>query len=225
MKNIANKICVSITGWRESDWRGKLAEIKRFRITEAALFLEKYRRPQREKIYKALTNSIVKKVPLVHLRNDMSAEELEYLCNKYNNPYLTIHEDSFKGIAKWKKYKKKLYLEMNYDNKVPRNARVGQVGGFCVDLSHFMAAKEKRVKDFEYVIKRKKNNNIFACNHINGYSYKHKWDIHKIKNLEEFKYLKTLPRFVFGDVIAIETNNSIAEQLKFKKYIIKMLKK
>ena len=221
-KNIADKIYVSITGRKEKQWKDKLKEIQKYKIDEVALFLEYYRKPQRKKIYEALKKSSIKKIPLVHIRNDMDEKELEYLCKEYNNPYLTIHEDGFKYLKKWKKFKKNLYLEMNYDNKVKKNVKVGSIGGFCIDLSHFKASEEKWAKDFEYVVKRKKNG-IFACNHLNGYSYENNWDIHDIKNLKEFKYIETLPKFLFGDVIAIETNNSIKDQLKFKKHLIKML--
>jgi len=36
--------------------------------------------------------------------------------------------------------------------------------------------------------------------------------------------LKTLPEFLFGECIAIEADHSIAKQLEFKKYVLKMLK-
>ena len=71
----------------------------------------------------------------------------------------------------------------------------------------------------------KKNKNLFKCNHLNGYSYAKNIDLHTIFSLKEFDYLKTLPTFVFGDVIAIETFNSLKEQITFKKYIINLLQK
>jgi len=42
-------------------------------------------------------------------------------------------------------------------------------------------------------------------------------------NLKNFDYLKTLPKFVFGECITLEMFNPIKEQLEFKKYIAQLL--
>jgi hypothetical protein len=65
--------------------------------------------------------------------------------------------------------------------------------------------------------------NCFACNHLNGYSFKRNTDLHTIRSLKDFNYLKTLPKFLFGNVIGLETENNISRQLEFKKYLVKLL--
>lgn len=112
---------------------------------------------------------------------------------------------------------------MNYDNHVDNFVKVKKVGGFCTDLSHFKAGEEKWSKDFRYVVNNVKNRKYFACNHLNGYSYEKNCDMHMVGKLKDFNYLKTLPKFLFGEVIAIETYNTIREQQKFKKHLIKLL--
>ena len=42
-------------------------------------------------------------------------------------------------------------------------------------------------------------------------------------SLKDFDYLTTLPKYVFSDIIALEVDNSIKEQLKFKEYLDKLL--
>jgi hypothetical protein len=210
-KELSKRILVSITGNKDIHWQSKLKEIKKHRITRVALFLEIFKRPQREKIYKALLKSDIKTIPLVHIRNDMDKEELKFLAKNFKPKYFTIHEDSFDIMEKWKGYYKKLFLEMNYDNFISRKVDVSKIGGFCIDISHFKAGEEKWSKEFKYILGRRKNKNIFACNHLNGYSYKKNIDLHTIKDLKEFDYLKTF--------------NKISEQLKFKKHIIEMLGK
>jgi len=153
----------------------------------------------------------------------MTRDELELLIKKYKAKYLTIHENSFKVMNKWHGFYRKLYLEMNYDNSVASDVKVKKIGGFCVDLSHFKSAEEKWSKEFKYTLKRRQKRKTFASNHLNGYSYKENHDLHTITSLKQFDYLKTLPEFVFGKVIAIEVFNSIEEQLKFKKHVIKLL--
>ncbi len=114
---------------------------------------------------------------------------------------------------------------MNYDDVVDSFVRIKKIGGFCIDFSHFKAAEEKWSKEFEYILKRRKKSWLFGCNHLNGYSYEENTDLHTVRSLKSFNYLKTLPEFLFGQAIGIETNNSITEQLKFKKYLVKMLNK
>ncbi len=111
---------------------------------------------------------------------------------------------------------------MNKDNIVDKSVIVEKIGGFCVDLSHFKSAEEKWSKEFIYTLERA-DDKIFACNHLNGYSYRKNTDLHTIHHLREFNYLRALPEFLFGECIAIEADNSIAKQLEFKKYLLKFL--
>ncbi len=225
MKNNWDKrLILSLTGDSEKHWRDKINEINDLGLKKIALFLEYYKKDQREMIYKALEESCVEEIPLVHIKNDMDRYELKYLKDKYFNSTLTIHENSFDYVEKWHGFYKSLYLEMNFDNFIAQNVKVEKIGGFCVDLAHFKAGEEKWSKDFEYVLKRRKNKNIFTCNHLGGYSYEKNLDVHVPTSVHQFDYLKTLPDFVFSDIIAIEITNSIADQIKYKKYILEILK-
>jgi len=222
--DFSKKIFVGITNNDDGSWRSKLEEIKKFELTEAALFLEQVAtKEERKEVYAELEKAGIKRIPLVHIRNEMDKDELSYLCQRYDNPCLTIHESSFKYLDKWRGFHKNLFLEMNKDNHVAGNIDVSKIGGFCVDLAHFKAGEEKWSKDFLYVLSQRKKDKYFVCNHLNGYSYDKNSDIHTIKSFREFDYLKTLPKFLFGDIIAIETYNSIEEQLKFKDYVSKLL--
>ncbi|HOY56386.1 MAG TPA: hypothetical protein PLH37_03130 [bacterium] len=86
----------------------------------------------------------------------MIGEELKYLCLRYKNPCLTIHEDSFAKLSKWDGFHKNLYLEMNYDNNISSQVDLDKIAGFCIDLSHFKSAEEKWSKEFEFVANKKK---------------------------------------------------------------------
>jgi len=224
-KDFSKRILFGITGHKDNHWKNKLKEIDKLRISTVALFLERLNESQRKRIYKALLTSKIKKIPLVHIRNDMKREELVFLVKKFGSSCLTIHEDSFKVLNKWKGFYKQLFLEMNTDNFVSHSVKVRKIGGFCVDLAHFKREEEKWSKEFEYTIKRRKISRFFACNHLNGYSFERNMDLHTIKNLKDFDYLKTLPKFLFGNVIGLETENRISEQLEFKKYLVKFLNK
>ncbi len=227
-------ILISITGRTPQEWRDKLAEIQSRDITEVALFLEFYNPAEKQEIYDALLKSDVKSIPLVHLRHDMQKEELEFLQQNFGTKYFTCHEENFvwDNLPQWKGFYKNIYLEMNFDNFVSKKVQVEKIGGFCIDLAHFKVGLEKLSKDFEYVYKAtlrhgsgqtKSLKELFVCNHLNGWDPEKNIDMHTIKDLANFDYLKTLPEFVFGKYIALETFNSIQEQLEFKKYLNNLL--
>ncbi len=222
-KDFSDRILVGITGSKERDWKNKLHDINKRKISKVALFLECFNKPERKKIYKSLLSSKIKKIPLVHIRHGMDKAELNFLKKNFGTTHFTIHESNFNIINRWKGFYKHLFLEMNFDNFIPKSVKVNRIGGFCVDLAHFKVEEERWTKEFEYIFKREKIHRYFACNHLNGYSYKKNIDLHQIKNLNDFNYLKTLPKFLFGDIIALETLNGIPEQLKFKKYLSNIL--
>lgn len=219
----SNKILVSITGSKDKDWEDKLRDIDKFRISKIALFLECFELSQRRKIYKALLKSTVKEIPLVHIKNDMKKGELDFLAKNFKSRYFTIHENSFEFLDKWQGFHKRLFLEMNKDNFIAQSVKVNKIGGFCIDLAHFKAASYDHTNEFKYIIRRRRVHHYFACNHLNGYNPEKNSDMHTVKSLKDFDYLKTLPKFLFGKAIGLETKNSISEQLKFKKYLTKML--
>lgn len=220
------KILVSITGSREKDWQEKLKEIEKSKIKEIALFLEIFEKEQREKIYRALLQSKIKSIPLVHIRDDMARAELIFLKKNFKAKYFTIHENNFvqHDVESWRGFYKDLCLEMDYDNFVSKKVEVEKIGGFCIDLAHFKAGTDRLNKDFEYVYNKRKTKKYFKCNHVNGYDSKTSCDMHTIKDFKDFDYLKSLPKWLFGKIIAIECFNPIEEQIEFKKYLSKILK-
>ncbi len=217
------KLLVSITGNNAKESMAKINEIKKLKLTEVALFLECLNKDGRNKIYIALKKSGIKNIPLVHLRSDMTYEEVAMLHKTYKVKYFTIHEDHFKIIHHWRGFYKKLYLEMSTDNYVDSSVRVEKIGGFCVDLAHYKKQFILKNKDYKYVHDRKNNLKLFVCNHLSGYDPKRNTDMHVVKSKESFSYLNSLPAFVFGKLMAIEVDDSIKKQLIFKYFIASLL--
>lgn len=194
-------------------------------MDEAALFLEHLEKDDRNGVYSALEKSDIKNIPLVHLRSDMSHEEVKMLDKNYKAKYFTIHEDHFNIIHHWRGFYKKLYLEMSTDNFVASNVKIEKIGGFCVDLAHYKKQSVLNNKDYKYVYDRRNNLSLFVCNHLSGYDPKKNMDMHSIKSKKDFLYLKKLPKFVFGKLIAFEINNSIKKQLALKNYVESLINK
>jgi len=219
-----NRILLGITGTENKDWQGKLKEINKRKISKAALFLESFNQSERKKIYRALFDSSIRTIPFCHITNDMEIEELTFLESKFKTKYFNIHEKGFGFLGKWPGFEKKLYLEMNADDYISKKVIIEKIGGFCVDLSHFKIALTKNSRELYYT-HSKKEKAEFTCNHLNGYSSKKNTDLHFVKSVKEFDYLKTLPKFLFGKIIALELNNNISEQIRFKSYLVKLLNK
>ena len=223
-KDFSERILLSMTGRTSREVVSKILSINKKQINTAALFFESVKESDRDSIYLALEKSNIKKIPLIHIRGDVSKDEIKFFKDKYKTKYFTIHEDEAVKMKKWTGYHKDLYLEMNTDNFVSKKIDIDKLGGFCIDLSHFKVEEQKWSKEFLYILSKRKKS-VFACNHINGYSYKKNCDLHVVKDLMSFNYLNTLPEFLFGKMIAIETYNSIDSQIKFKNYLIKLLDK
>lgn len=220
MKNF--KIYVSITGHKNADWQSKLEEINQLKIQEAAVFLECFDPEQRDQLYKFLLKSSIKYVPFVHLREDTDKQDIKFFIDNFKTQHFNIHESHFDLLNKWKPYLDKLYLEMDYNNQISKDVKVRQIGGFCIDLSHFKTSIAQGGEEAEYIFKRK-DKIKFTCNHLNGYDPVKMCDKHIITDLKDFDYLTTLPKFVFGQIIAMEVYNPIKEQIQFKEYLEEML--
>jgi len=218
----SSKIYLSITGKENIDWQNKLEEINQLEITEAAVFLENFDKKQRPHFYKFLLKSSIKKVPFVHLRHDTDKTDIEFFIKNYQTQCFNIHEEHFDILERWQGYWDKLYLEMDYNSQIDKDVKVRQIGGFCIDLSHFKSSIARGAEEASYIFQRKEKIR-FNCNHLNGYDPVNKKDIHTVADLKDFDYLTTLPKFVFGKIIALEVYNPIKEQIKFKEYLLKLL--
>ncbi|HQB84986.1 MAG TPA: hypothetical protein PLZ69_00930 [Candidatus Pacearchaeota archaeon] len=226
MKNNLEKIIlVSITGKDENACIEKINELNNLGIKEIGLFLTLLDKRQRKDVYSNLLQSKIKNIPLVHIRHDMTKDELILLKENFKTKYFTIHEINFlrNDVLKWIDFYENLTLEMNFDNFVSKKVKVEEIRGFCVDLAHFKVGMEMLNKDFDYVYNKKDVPKYFVCNHLNGWNPETNRDMHTVNSLEYFDYLKTMPVFLFGKCIAIELFNPIKEQLEFKKYLVSLL--
>lgn len=222
--DFSKRIFLSITGGNNVDWQEKLKEINELKIDTVAVFLERFEKQERDNLRRFLLKSAIKKVPLVHLRHDVKKEEIKFFIDNFGTEHFNIHEENFGLLDSWKGYWDKLYLEMNYDSEIAKNVKVRQIGGFCVDLAHFKAAISRGSEEAYYIFLRK-NKVKFSCNHISGYSERKRSDIHVVKSLKDFDYIASLPKYVFGEIMAMEVDNNIGDQIRFKKYLADIFNK
>ena len=86
------KILVTLTT-TNSSWREKIEEIKNLELKEIALFLTGLNGQEREECYRALAKTGLEKIPFVHLRSNMSAEEIRFLIKNYQTEVFNIHSE------------------------------------------------------------------------------------------------------------------------------------
>ncbi|MCH7759251.1 hypothetical protein IID20_02760 [Patescibacteria group bacterium] len=220
--NYQDKIFLSITTHPKFSWRYKINEADRLGIDRLSIFLTFLKINQRQEFYNFLEKSSIQYIPHVHIRDDFKKWELELFFNQYGTRYFNFHEHSFDDLYKWPGFEKNIYLEYNYNNRIPKLVDLKKIGGLCVDLSHFWAAKNRGAREYDRIVRQAQEFKI-GCNHLNGYSKRFKCDLHYIRSLSNFDYLKKMPKKYFGQVISLETNNSLRQQLIFKKYIVKLL--
>ncbi len=223
------QILPTITTTRRSDWKARIKEINELGLKEAALFPTCLDKKERKKLYQLLKKSTVKSIPLVHLKDDMPPEELDYLVENYKTKVFCNHtKTEHPPIYDYPKYRKIICIENVFH---PLNEKeIRNFGGICLDLSHLENDRILRKEIFKHNLKILKKYPIIA-NHISSVKKVSRivkrgivrYDSHLFKNLSEFDYLKKYPKDFFSPLIAIESENSIKEQLLAINYIVKIV--
>ena len=222
------KILVTLTT-TNSSWREKIEEVKNFELKEIALFLTGLNRQEREECYRGLAKTGLKKIPFVHLRSDMSAEEIKFLIKNYQTEVFNIHsEEEFPlkdGLTSWAN---RIYLE-NTDLLLGEE-ELKKWAGICLDLSHLEDDRHLNPKRYKKYLKLIEKYPV-GVNHVSAVRKKVfrqpefglVKSAHFLKSLNELDYLKNYPANFFAPLIAIELENSLEEQLKIKTYLEELL--
>ena len=223
------KIIPSIVTTRNSDWRAKIKEINKLGLKEVGLFPTCLNKKERQELYKLLENSTLKTIPLVHIRNDMSPSEMDYLIKKFQVKVFNTHTHSqYPFHYSYSKHRKMIFIENTYH---PLNEKeIKKFGGICLDVAHLEDDRLREPEKFEHNIKIIKEYSI-GCNHIsclqktphcNGMGF-FRYDAHFMRKFSQLDYLKKFPKKYFSSIIAIELENTIEKQLAVKDYLIKKI--
>ena len=230
------RIFPSITTIINSNWKKEIAEVKKIKLKEVCLFLTCVNENERKELYNLLKETGVEKIPLIHLRNDMRVEELNYLAKNYKTKIFNTHSETGHplkyGLGK---YKKSIYIENAGIKKTIGNRfieeEIKNFAGVCLDFSHLENERLLRPEIYESDIKVIEKYPC-GCNHIgavkknlfkNQYEPNGCYRSHFFEDLSEFDYLKKYPAEYFSSILAIELENTIGEQLKARDYIINLL--
>ena len=219
----------TITTTWGSDWRNKIKEINYLGLTSVAFFPTCLDKKQREEAYNLLEESKIEKIPMVHLRGDMTPKEIEYLKERFKTEVFNIHSPRRNFISdELSSLKKSFYIE---NTRIPWDEKeVKEFAGLCLDFSHLENDRRLHPEVFENDTRLLKKYPI-GCNHISAIKEKMffshdewQYDSHQLESLSELNYLRSYDISLFSDYIAIELENSIEEQLKAREYILKIIR-
>jgi len=216
------QIVPTITTITPALWRGKLAEVKKFKLKEVCLFLTCLDLRQRKEFYSLFKETGVKTVPLAHIRSDMELWELDYLAETYKTKAFNTHtKREYAHLRDYGKYRKNIYIENGYE----------PFDEVCLDISHLESDRLLRPDSYGRIIEFLKRYPP-QCSHVSAVKKKpfldenghQRHSLHTLADLSEFDYLEKYPLEFFGEITAIELENTIEEQLKAKEYISALIK-
>jgi len=228
----ARKITIypSITSQLKNGAIKKLEEANELGLTEIAFFPTGMTFQQRRNFYKHLKKSSIKKIPCLHLRNDMEKEEISWLVKTYRIEFLNIHSQCslYPFNLDFSFCKNKVYVENSF---APLEfEEIDQLAGVCLDFAHLENNRHLRPDWYQKnqaVIKEVKigwghlgaiKTKVHPCSETRKPIY----DSHHFSSLSEFDYLRRYIS-ILPNVLALELENSLQEQLEAKNYIEKLL--
>ncbi|EKE25722.1 MAG: hypothetical protein ACD_5C00053G0001 [uncultured bacterium] len=231
-----HEILLGLTTTPASDWRGKVEEMKKFGIQRIALFPTFLKIEERKELYSLLEEIQDLEIPHVHLRNDMTMDEIQYFKERFKSEVFNIHPTGTRHDFSddFTKFSSETYVENL--RMVPKKEELSKYAGICIDFSHWENGTRKKSTGFDSLLNynlamldRLKENKVGCC-HVSGIkskfnpiNYLFQFDRHYFKKLSDFdymsKYKQYLPKYV-----SLELENTLEEQIKVKQYLQKMLK-
>lgn len=227
------KFIPTLTTTNGSNWKDKFREIEALNIEEIALFLTGLPRENRKTLYDMIKTSCIKRIPFVHLREDMDVDEIEFLVREYDTKIFNTHsEREFSIDREWLVTYKDLICIENTPNSPLDIEEIKKYGGVCLDFAHLenlrLLEVDKYKKEVDVLSKT-----IIKCNHISAIkkefaftdskTLKLRYDSHHMDDLSELDYLRNYPINYFSDFCAIELDNKFSEQLEAIEYIGKFI--
>lgn len=222
------QILPTITTITPGAWKDKVKEVKKLKLKEVALFPTCLNQKERKELYELLKETSIISIPIVHLRNDMAVQELDYLAKNYQTKVFNTHTRRERPFLYDypKHYKKIIYIENTYEPL--DEEEIKEFAGVCLDFSHLETDRILNPAQYRHNIKIIDKYGC-GCNHVSAIkkeSFRDKknvlrHDSHHLEDLSELDYLKRYPLKYFSPLTALEFENSIKEQLKAIQYINK----
>jgi len=209
------------------DWKAQIEEIKKLGLKEIALFPTAIEKEERYKLYAALREINLDRIPFVHLRTDMELEEVDYLVEHFHAEVFNLHTSiNWPQQYDYSKYAKKIFIENG--PYVPTEEELKKFGGLCLDFSHWENAVRLGDVEYDRLIKERVAKYPIGICHIspiedelipNPFKPEElQYDTHQLRDMRQLEYMKKYAQYV-PVIAAIELENPIEKQLEVKKYL------
>lgn len=205
-------------------WQEKIQEVQDLELKEASLFITGLNYGERQECYRLLEKTFLKKIPHVHLRDDVTPEELDYLTERFNTEIFNTHPTRERPLMyDWSRYQDKIYIENT--KYIPEREELERFGGICLDFAHWENAILMGYSNYKILSELVEKYPI-GCGHLSpikssiegNLENKTDYHAHYVERMEEFDYLQKYQDYL-PFIISIEANNPIKDQLQIKEYV------
>jgi hypothetical protein len=227
------KVLPSITtAGRNADWRKAVHDLIDLGVAEASLFLTGLDAPQREELYSFLEKAQLPfRLPVIHARSDMRAEEYQLLRSSCGAERFNLHPEREWPLAHplTAELKSHIFIENAY---FLHEEDLSGYAGICLDLSHLeMRRRAQQTEMFDEVsaLIQKYPVGITHLSAIVDTPLPDEagnliiYERHRATALSDLDYISGYPPECFADYVVIELTNPIPEQLAYKDHIEKKL--
>lgn len=219
------ELLLGLTTTEHSNWQDKVREIKELNIPKISLFLTGLNLQKRVELYQQLQNVNVR-IPVVHLRHDMTREEINHLQKRFGTHMFNIHPGTYS--IEWEGIRNLIYIE-NAGQRLVDNDLVG-FAGLCIDFTHLEDERRTYPNYYNQLIRLSQKYKI-GCGHVTaigenlGDQFDRnplRYEKHFFEELSEFDYLLRY-KSILPNIICIEVENPFEQQLKVIDYIRNLL--
>jgi len=226
------RVFASITS-TDGEYLAKINEANELGLKEVCLFLTGTPDiDSRKRLYIRLEKSSIEKIPLVHLHSDMESWEIKYLQDRFQATTFCIHSPKeYPIINDWSEFMNLIYYENTIFGFVEEEVK--KFAGICLDFTHLDGACGMLVHNYasDVAVINKypcscAHIGVIPKNHVSSQVFEKRYHLgHFLQDFSDLDYLKKYPKSFFPAIIALELENSLAEQLKIKEYLEKFLEK
>jgi hypothetical protein len=218
-----------------STWREKIAEILSLQVREVGLFLTGLTEKERIECYRLLLT--VREahdfsIPFVHAVSTMTDSEYSFLRFEFGTRWFNLHScREFPLLHPLSAETRRFITIENTTSEQPLcEEDLEGFAGLCIDLSHLEDARLMRPEVYYGLLELCSHYPVFA-NHISAVSVPARQfadgvpqhSCHYLQASHEVHYLRASPPTAFGEVAALELENSLLEQVRLVQEIKALL--
>ncbi len=233
--SLSASILYGLTANPLTDWHGEIIKMAGLKIDTLALFLRDLPLESRRALYRDLEAAPPRSIPFVQLAADVEEWELRYLVAKYQTESFSLpaSDTAFAFAGALAEPLPRMYIENPTrikDTPLFNESSCGRIhlSGVCLDTAALERNRVSDPKGYETVIRVLDHCSIGAAiispvseSLLARFAKPSK----RLDSLKQLRYLSHLPPSYFGEMIALNIENTFEEQVEIRAYLCALLKK